>query len=758
MKKILISLVAIIYFVALIQVNDLFGDIFSPILTFMLFYFVFDGFVLKESNRGLKIVGIFNALGIFTWFLCDFMWGIYNLVLHLNPEDNLIITYGYSATCVCFFISSIILLCIELRKWNKMQLFLDTAIITICIMVLIWLFVFEENKERIHILNSDVIFMVSMILDTIVYSLINIWFFSMVKRKVPLYKKFVLAGYVLFVLSDLVYYYQYFYSSYEPNSLIDGAYVIAFGMMAVGGYLKTREETNLGYRIEKSSKNFEYSKEILILVVPVILYVFKRNEIQYFIFVVVSIMGYYILSNYINKNIFRDELLKREQAYVTELEEQVEERTKALVKALNYDVITGLYNRRYFEENLAKACEFVDKDEQVVLLYIDQNKYKSVISIYGKFIAESLLRQVGKKIKNVVSENQGFLASYGEDVFVVMLKGFYSYDHGLSIADNIIEKCSGMYTVEKNDIFVTFNMGISCYPIDAKNHEELVKNADSAMINARKIGFNKSLPYNTNIGQQVYNKNKIEMRLKKVNFDEEFLLFYQPQVGCKSEELVGFELLIRWFTKSGKYIPPNEFIPIAEENGLIVPLGYWIIEKAAMQFQEWKSNCTKEFRFAINVSIKQLNDNDFVSKFLNILDKYHVPYEAIEIEITENISLEKSREIIDSLKLLRDKGLTVAIDDFGTGYSSLYYLKNIPLDRIKIAKELIDNIENDAYSRTIIQLVIEIARTSGISVIAEGVETKEQLQCLRDLKCDEIQGYYFAKPMSCEDAYQKWLL
>ena len=216
--------------------------------------------------------------------------------------------------------------------------------------------------------------------------------------------------------------------------------------------------------------------------------------------------------------------------------------------------------------------------------------------------------------------------------------------------------------------------------------------------------------------------------------------------------------MIRWYTDSGEYIPPVEFIPITEESGLIVPLGYWIMEKAAKQITAWRKQTSKNLRMAINVSTKQLIETEFITKFGEILEQYHILPGTFEIEITENIQLENSADIAEKLNIIRDMGVSIAIDDFGTGYSSLYYMKNLPVDRIKIAKELVDNIENDVYSHSIVQMAISIAKAKGIKVIAEGVETKEQWECLKKLECDEIQGYFFAKPMSAEELSRKWLV
>jgi diguanylate cyclase (GGDEF)-like protein len=509
-------------------------------------------------------------------------------------------------------------------------------------------------------------------------------------------------------------------------------------------------------KAERESRQFR--KEAIILLLPLSILIFKREQIQYFLFLTLAVLIYYIFLNYTQKNDFREELYQIEKKHIAELEEKVEERTKEIVRIMNTDMVTGLFNRRFFEDYLLRTCNAVGKHENISLLYIDLNKYRNIKSMYGKYVAETLLKEVGNRIQKAISDLEDkVLAAYGEDVFIITFRNVSNEEALLRISKNIINEASGKFHIDNHMIVATLNIGIASYPTEAKSHEELIKNADIAMMQARKQGYNKISIYNASFGSNIYDRNKIEVKLKKVNFDEEFQLYYQPQVACETGKIIGVEALIRWYTKHGEFIPPNKFIPLAEESGLIVGLGYWIMEQAAKQLALWREQSSNSFRMAINVSVRQLSEPDFRVKLFEILDKYQISSDLFEIEITENIQVEGNSEVDLNLKAIREKGISIAIDDFGTGYSSLYYLKNLPMDRIKIAKELIDDIEKDSYSLAIIKMVIEIAKSRDTKVIAEGVETKEQWECLRTLKCDEIQGYYFAKPMPGDELVSKWL-
>lgn len=756
-KLLLIGFLYLGYLIALFQNNQILGDITSPIVTLVIFFYILKGFFLEEKRKYYKISGFLISLGILAWFLCDLAWGISTLILHINPEENMLIVNGYSLMNLFLMISLVITSYMDLKHFNKIQVLLDTILTTICINIMLWVFVFEQNIDKANMLKSDMIAMLALTIDVIVYAWANIWFFTMRDKRAPRYLNVTIAGIVIYVITDFIYYYQYFYASYEPNSLLDGSYVLGFTLIAIGAWLKQSTPIEQQAYITKRYWSGKVKKELLFLLLPILFAIFYSNQTKYLLILVTCIMFYYVFSNYIKSNIFRDELLKKEQEHIVELENKVNERTKEIVRIMNTDVITGLYNRRYFETSLQQMCEELKGEDNVILLYIDQNRYKSIKATYGRQISEELLRKVTNKLSMAIQKEGGLLASYGDDVFVLARKGNISYVYGHSVASRLIQICSKVYHIEGFDIIVTLNIGIACYPIDSKNSEQLIKNADTAMMQARKIGFNKVLEYNEMLGNCMDHKNGIELSLKKVKFDEEFQMYYQPQVQCSDGSLLGFEALIRWKTKQGVFIPPSEFIPITEETGLIIALGYWIMEKTISQLETWNANTTKRYRLAINISVKQLSDREFLPKLLHILNKYHVTPEQIELEITENIQLEENLSIIETLSKIALLGISIAIDDFGTGYSSLYYLKKLPVNRIKIAKELVDHIEQDSYDHSIVIAVVSIAKAKRIKAIAEGVETKEQWQCLKEAGCDEVQGYYFSKPVPANEIEEHWL-
>ena len=748
-RKLFVLLITIylIYFIGLLFKNDTVGDILSPLLTLISGCIVLYGYGIRENTKIYRIAGIIYSIGIFSWFFMDFMWGVSTLLLHVNPEENLIIFYGYFLTNILILVTFLLYGFNELKNWNKMQFLIDAIIITFLVIFMLWVFVFEQDMGRALLLWPNKIPMISMIIDVIIFTCVSIWFLSNKIAKASLFIKLATTGNVIFAVTDFIYFYQFSYDSYEPNTLLDGGYILAFGVMALGAYVKMKTKTESEIVLPSIKIIDKFNKKMIIFLFPVVLLLFIGDDTSFIILVILIIWFYFVFSNYIQSNIDRDALLIREHKHVNDLEKKVEERTNELIKIMNNDYLTGLFNRRYFETYLEQVCTNLKKDECVQLLYIDLNKYSSIKSMYSKHTAESLLREVGNRMKTIVEEAGGMLASYGEDTYVTVLKGAYTSEQGMKLAQRILENCSDIYFTQKHSIKVTLSVGIACYPVDSKTTDDLVNNADMAMVQARTLGINRISRCNEQIANHIHYLNRIEMRLKKVVFEEEFTLHYQPQVLCKEGSLIGFEALIRWYPDHNTCISPLEFIPIAEEIGLIIPLGYWIMETAAKQLAFIRSQQVYDIRISINVSAKQLQDQDFLIKLKEVIQKYKIPPLTFEIEITENIQIEKNSNMLSLLHEIRNMGVSIAVDDFGTGYSSLYYLKNLPVDRIKIAKELIDNIENDIYSYSIIQMVLSVAKVKGIKVIAEGVETKEQWECLKKLGCDEIQGYYFSKPL-----------
>lgn len=751
-KIAIIGVLYVFYFVAVLVESDVIGNLLSPIVTIIPAYYVFKQYCIKESKKVYRYAGLLLSLSMFIWFLADVFWAITDMLLNTDPEKNALINYGYSFTNIFLLLSLILVGYQEFKKWASFQLLIDALAISASVMIVIWVVFFNRDMNNAFIIEEDWIAMISIAVDILVIIWTIIWLFSMRKAKASIKSGITPLGSLLFVINDIVYYYIDFYSLYEPNSFIDGVYVISFMLIALGAMKKSTIPKVRTVKMEYTNK-----KGIYLIAAPIIMVALKGVHIDYLIMLFAIILLHLIFSSYIQKNIYRDDLLNHEKMLNIELERKVKERTKELNDLLNKDSCTGLHSRRYFLTNLRKNIDKLGDNERILLFYIDLNRYKVIKTMFGNYRGEETLHEMGKRLSSFPMGPKDILASYGEDVFVYAKQGLYTYEEGLTIAKEIIDRCSDNYQIEEYDIQVTINIGLSIYPLDAASNQELIKHADIAMTQARLNGFNKVMAYDKELADHIFERNRIELMLKKVLCNDEFFLNYQPQVLCKDGSLIGFEALLRWRTKDGTFIPPGVFIPIAEETGYIIPIGNWVMQKAIEQLSEWNKVSTKRARIAINVSVKQLNESNFISNLQETLHRYQVKPEDVEIEITESIQLEENVDIKKILQDIRNMGISIAIDDFGTGYSSLYYIKDLPINRIKIAKPLIDKIDNDLFDNTVVKSVITIAKVKNIRVIAEGVETKEQWECLKNLECDEIQGYFFGKPMPPMEAQEKWL-
>ena len=734
----------------LILHNNVAVDFLSPVLDFICFLPVLLGYGRKESHKELRYAGNLLAAAILFWMLCDLTWALMAHVFHNDALFYATLENVYSLSNLLILLSLLISFYVEMRKVNKIQALVDSMMVTISIAALIWVFLFHRDMARAAVLETNWIAMSSLFIDVMIIAWSFIWYFSIRTPRSALYHQLNFLGEVLFAITDISYYYVYFYKAYISNSLINGGYAVAFVLLAISGVLRMKDSERTVPNIDWKRKGGQIwiRKEFFFLAVPIIIFIVEGSQSRIFFALVFAIMFYLLLTNYIQENIYKDMLLAREKKHVAELEARVEERTAQIYKAMTSDVVTGMKNRLYLEEKLSKMSAELKENEKIFILYVDLNKYKGLKSVYGKYTAECILRECGSRIEHIMTQSGGFAASYGDDEFVGVLK---PEDDGefriIQAARNIISYCSDTYHVDQKALVVTMNVGIACEPDDTLSPEELIRDAEMAMQQSRKIGFNTVFRYDSKTGEDMKKRELLGLQLKKVDYNKDFYLLYQPQVRCSDGVMIGAEALIRWKAQDGSVISPLEFISLAEENGMIIPIGYWVMETAARQLTEWKSCGMSGIRMAVNVSSKQLMDVRFADMLDEIMIRYGIQKGEFEIEITESLQLENNTALNRMLQEIREKGVSIAMDDFGTGYSSLHYLTRMPISRIKIAKELVDRIETDVYSRSVVQMTTSVAQVNQISVIAEGVETRPQWDALKEFNCDEIQGFFFARPL-----------
>jgi diguanylate cyclase (GGDEF)-like protein len=423
-----------------------------------------------------------------------------------------------------------------------------------------------------------------------------------------------------------------------------------------------------------------------------------------------------------------------------------------------YDSLTGLPNRVFFLQQLEKTLRLIHRHERRgALLFLDLDNFKRVNDTLGHNSGDMLLQAVAERlvtsvrasdviVRRELAEDRHNVARLGGDEFTVLLAEIRSDQDAARVARRIIESLAKPFKLQGNDVVVTPSIGITVFPQDGEHSSDLLRNGDMAMYHAKRAGKNTYKFFDASLNATAMQRLKTETALRAAIDNDELRLHFQPQFDVLSGSMCGVEALLRWTHPELGEVPPEEFIPIAEETGLILPIGEWVIEQACRQLRQWRAENVPVARVAVNVSASQFNSGDLPELIAGILTRYGIEPGWLELELTETILMTQAEESVKMLQKLKDIGLQLAIDDFGTGYSSLSYLKRFPIDRLKIDRSFIANIENDRDNAAIAEAVIAMAETMSLHVTAEGVENDRQLSLLREQRCGEVQGYLLGRP------------
>ena len=434
--------------------------------------------------------------------------------------------------------------------------------------------------------------------------------------------------------------------------------------------------------------------------------------------------------------------------------QDISERKKSqerLYSLANFDLLTGLPNRALFMDRLSMAIKSVRRsDTLIALLFIDLDGFKNINDSYGHEAGDELLVEIGLRLKNVVRETDT-IARLGGDEFTVILTNLMSIEPIENIVKKIISTINKPVTLKNLACQVSPSIGITICPFNETNDSfELIRQADMAMYQAKASGKNTYKFFNAKLSKEEAKSINLTNALKNALPNNEMELFFQPRVNLKTDNMVSAEVLLRWNSEIYGSIPPSTFIPLLEKSGLIHEIGYWIIEKSCQQLSQWQSR-NISLGLSINVSARQFEDNDFIQNLQSFLKKYSIKKGSLEIEITEGLLISKYAGIAEKLQLLKESGVGISLDDFGTGYSSLSYLKQYPIDTLKIDQSFILDMDNNSDSLAIVKAIISLAKSLNQTVVAEGIEELHHLNLLKELQCDEGQGYYLGKPMPLLD-------
>src|SRR5690625_226475 len=432
-------------------------------------------------------------------------------------------------------------------------------------------------------------------------------------------------------------------------------------------------------------------------------------------------------------------------AVVRDLTDQVQQ-DKIIKQLVYFDKLTGLPNLKFFTHALREAIQSnnITEDKAIAVYFIDLNYFKEINETLGYEFVDKLLKSCVIRSRTLLDSNS-FLSRIRGDEFLIFKQNIYDFEQAEDLANKLIDIFKKPVNIDGYDIYISICVGISVYPEHGEKPMDLIKHADSAMYDVKRKYQNCYNFYNSAITQKFQQTLERESELRHALKNNEFELFYQPQNNVLTEKVVGFEALLRWKHPKKGYILPGEFIPLAERTGLIIEMGDWVLREACRQCKTWQDEGYEPTNVSVNMSAKQIHQPGLVDKVKNTLEETGLAPHYLELEITESMAMTYERLILRTMQELRELGVYVSIDDFGTGYSSFKYLSVFPISKLKIDRMFLN--DQQKHNQAIVKSIIHMSHSLNLRVIAEGVETENQLEFLRNEKCDEVQGYYFSKPL-----------
>jgi len=448
---------------------------------------------------------------------------------------------------------------------------------------------------------------------------------------------------------------------------------------------------------------------------------------------------------------------KKSKIWSNKLKENYNKIEETINRLQCYDILTDLPNRKFFINTLKiEIVKAKDNKVKIAILFIDIDNFKEINDTLGHDYGDELLKKVATLFKTFIREGD-LVSKVGGDEFFVLMNNIEDYDQISSLCERLQSLLNCEISIKDKHVYTSASIGITVFPDDGNETSILLKNVDTAMYSAKYNGKGKYSFFNKSMRDVVVRYVEIEKGLRDALKNNELEIYYQPQIDIINNKIKGFEALLRWNSSELGRICPTEFIPVAEQSGLLIPMGDWIIKKVCLQNNIWKSKGYMYDTIAINLSAIQIENHKFEETLKKLIAETKIDPKFVELEITESILMKNFDNNVKLLTGIRALGVNIALDDFGTGYSSLSYLKQLPINTLKIDKSFIDNIVTNEREKAIVDGIIQLAQKIDLDVIAEGAESKEQIGLLKKMGCNQIQSYYFSKPLPASEIEEKFL-
>lgn len=671
-----------------------------------------------------------------------------------------------------FFLAvSVVLLIKErIKDWNNTRLIIDAFLVVGLVYVIIWIIFSNEIENAYAIIEYEKLdlFVDFIYIITNFTSILTLSTFAYIEKsqKGKNNIKAIIMGYTLFFMADLVYIYLNLNQVYYADRFVDVIWPLALVIIAGASFKKI--ETVKTFEVHSddmenviNKKEIKYDKTAIILItfLSIVVLLMARDILA--LIVIIPIIAFRILlskhitvnnSNQVLNNKYEDSNVR-----VLEINRKLVEINQRLNQLANFDPLTNTYNRRRLIEEIERLIKTSNEDSKFAILFIDIDRFKHINDNYGHDFGDLVLRETAKRLSNVIGKND-IISRQGGDEFVIVLDEYGDTAKVEQICNKVVEEMKREYKLSKRVINTSASVGVVLYPDDATSLELLYKYADLALYKSKNSGKGKFIFFDSYLKATEERRLDLENQMYKGIKGNEFYVEYQPQVNSYTREIIGMEALLRWNNTELGTVNPGEFIPIAEENGLILELGNFVLNKAICDIKTINNKYNTDYKVGINVSLKQFYSDDFVELLKDRIKFYGIKPSWVGIEITESFMENSEITFIEKLEEIKSLGVSISIDDFGTGYSSLAYLKNYPVDYLKIDMEFIKGIVNNTQDLKIVKAIISMCKELGIKTVAEGVETIQQYNILKKFRCDYIQGYYFSKPTSLETIEKEFIL
>ena len=666
-------------------------------------------------------------------------------------QDSYIVSFFMFAFCAFYILIK------NFKNLFVSQALIDSAAIIIIYLSFVWFVVLDESFSRI-LTQREFFNLLYVVVDIVMFCALFVIFFSInfSKRRASLF----LCLLSLFVIStyDVFFTVMSFWGNDTSFFGYDIAFKISFFILFTASLHLREGEANLKFRAyrEDFEKILRQKLAVLIIFLIGMILFSAKIDLMWWLFVMITLLAYGALTYTVSSTRKMDILIKHERYIKKKLNDQIEDNVKKLeetnrhlLKISKYDYLTNALNRQYFIARLEEMVKSKALGEKIDIYSIDINHFKVINDSYGHYVGDDVLVKLALNISSILPQENSLFARSGGDDFIVVIKQNEDV-HYREFLYYLLKAISEPIVVDDYKIVLDAKIGISSTLTSEILADDFIMQAEAALDAAKKDASQKYIFYG-DIKNIIQDRNYIELLLNSINFDDEFELKFQPQYTIEDKKIVGAEALIRWNSPIKGLVDQVKFIPIAEQSSIINDIGKWVAREAIKQMAFWNKKYNTKLKIGINISPKQIDNVNFASEIIKFIDEYGIETSCVDIEITEASLVNAEEMMQDALSQFSNKGIGISIDDFGTGFSSMSYIKKYPMKCLKIAKELIDNIAKNDIDKDVVKSVITLAKNVELRTIAEGVEDETQLEILKELGCDEVQGYLWGKPMSAND-------